>query len=357
MSLPNRNLVCNTRALSNVHTGVQRYADEILKRLHGSISTISPSVGTHGVRGHLWEQFVLPRLLDGRTLWSPCNSGPLNIENQVISVMDIAPLDHPEWVSRKFASWYRFITPRLVRKVRSVITISEYSRSRLLHHFPDIENKIFVTHLAADTKFAPSDEESINRVISKYKIPSRSFVLALGSLEPRKNLANLFEAWRICHRMIPEEICLIIAGGAGIGRVFGSNTLERLKTNIPPRTYFIGYVGDSDLPALYSGAMLLTYLSLYEGFGLPPLEAMACGTPVLVSNTTSLPEVVGDCGLMANPKNIDEISTKLLQITSDSDLLKKLSSKSLIRSDFFSWDKTASKTMQILETVAGKSGM
>lgn len=347
-------VICNTRILSSIHTGVQRYTNEILERLGRDVSTISPKFCAQGIFGHAWEQFILPSHLDGKTLWSPSNSGPLNVENQVVSIMDITPLDHPEWMGKKFASWYRFLTPRLVKKVRAIITISEFSRDRLIHYFPAIKEKIFVTPLASDERFKRACEKDILNIIHKYKIPTRRYILVLGSLEPRKNLTNILSAWKRVVGSTSSDIHLIIAGALGSTRVFGINSFEYANFKLPDRAHLIGYVDDNDLPALYSGATLLVYLSLYEGFGLPPLEAMSCATPVLTSNITSLPEVVGVGGLMANPYNVADIAHQMHKVINNATLLEELSEYGLLRSQRFSWEKTTKFTKEILDNAANR---
>ena len=344
----NRVIVCNTRNLSSTMTGVQRYTTEILSRLGGDVERLSPLGRHQGLIGHAWEQFVLPVKTKHKLLWSPCNTGPLSVANQVLSIMDVAPLDHPEWSSRKFASWYRYLIPRLAKKVQNIITISEVSKQRILHHCPDASSKIAVTPLAADQRFKPTESAAIDKMADELKLPSRNYVVALGSLEPRKNLPRLLRVWKKIQSELPEDIWLVLAGAEGASLVFRKERYD----HIPPRVFLTGHVPDHHLPALYSGSLASIYLSYYEGFGLPPLEAMSCGAPVIVANAASLPEVVGSAGLLVDPYDDDAIANGLMSLLDDSILRRDLAERGLKQAMSFSWDQTAEKTKRILETAS-----
>lgn len=341
-------IVCNTRNLCGPLTGVQRYTLEMRSRFSDSIDIVKPAKSMHGMKGHAWEQIVLPLRLHGRLLWSPSNTGPLSVEKQVVSIMDVSPLDHPEWSSRKFSGWYQFLLPRLINRVRGVLTISEFSRQRILHYCPTAESKVHVTLLAADHRFQPVDDLGVTQAVKQLGLPSSHYVVALGSLEPRKNLRRLLQAWQNIEANLPDSVWLVLAGAQGKALVFGDQSFEKL----PPRVHLTGHVPDELLPALYSGAIGSVYLSLYEGFGLPPLEAMACGTPQLTGNLASLPEVVGDAGVMVDPYDVDAIADGLLRLVEDSTLRAGLSRKGLERVRQFSWEKTAELTWQVLKEAA-----
>ena len=338
-------IFCNTRNLSGNLTGVQRYTQEIVSRLDGRLVCTAPETSLNGIRGHLWEQFVLPTKLGSNLLWSPSNTGPLSVEKQVVSIMDVSPLDHPEWSSRKFSSWYQFLLPRVIHRARAVITISEFSRQRILHYCPKAAGKVHVTLLAADSRFKPITQDGINEAISQMGIPSPHYILALGSLEPRKNLKTLLQAWQQIQSDLPADVWLVLAGAKGKALVFGDQSFD----NLPPRVHLTGHVPDELLPALYSGAMATVYLSYYEGFGLPPLEAMSCGTPVLTSNTSSLPEVVGDAALLVDPLDVDAVSFNIVRMIDDRALRETLSHKGLAQAKRFNWDKTAQQTWDVLK--------
>lgn len=152
-------------------------------------------------------------------------------------------------------------------------------------------------------------------------------------------------AWDKVNSKLPNDLWLVIAGAHGSSLVFGEQVIERL----PPRVFLTGYVPDEELPALYSGAIASAYLSLYEGFGLPPLESIACGTPVIASNAGPIPEVMGGSSMLVNPCDIDEICHNILTLAMDSGLRAKLSARGLERARNFSWKKTALRTYDILQ--------
>jgi glycosyltransferase involved in cell wall biosynthesis len=206
-------LVCNARILDNPITGVPRYMMELNARFGANMQLIKPGRPLAGMKGHLWEQTILPLLVGKRLLWSPGISGPLAIERQVVTIHDVVPLDHPEWLTPRFAAWYRFMTPRLVRRVRRILVDSEFTRQRLVHHCPLAESKAQVVHLAADQRFAPTDTAAIAHVRDTLSIPSPHYLVALGSLEPRKNLHRLLQAWAGIEAKIPEDVWLVVAGG------------------------------------------------------------------------------------------------------------------------------------------------
>ena len=338
----------NTRVLQSPLTGVQRYASELVARFGTSAALVSPRRTLQGVNGHVWEQFILPLKVCRNTLFSPSITGPLAVKRQVVAMHDVAPLDHPEWLNPKFAAWYGFLVPKLARRVAHVVTISEFSKFRILAHTLMDEGQITVTPLAADTKFRPLSQDVIEVSLGSLNLPTRHYVLCVGSLEPRKNLARLLQAWRQIENQIPNDVWLVLTGKQGNARVFAH---EAGLNELPQRVYLTGHVNDEQLPSLYAGALVFAYPSVYEGFGLPPLEAMACGVPVLTGNQTSLPEVVGDAGVMVDPYDVDALANGLQRLVEDSAMRDQLRSKGLIRAKQFSWDETARRTWEILERV------
>jgi glycosyltransferase involved in cell wall biosynthesis len=329
-------------------SGVQRYTDELCRRLDSRIERVSPGRPMHGPMGHLWEQLCLPRLAAGRVLWSPANAGPVSLERQVVTFHDIAVLDHPEWFGKRFAAWYRWLVPRLARRVKRIIAVSEFTKSRLVSALGVDASKIAVIPNGVDERFRQASRVESSELRRRLPVPRSAYVLSVGSLEPRKNLARLLEAWSRCVDYIPPSVWLVISGIKGASQVFRSTA----EMSLPRRVHLTGYVPESELPALYQGALSLVYPSVYEGFGLPALEAMASGVPPIVGNNTSLPEIVNDAGLCIDPHNVDAISDAIIRMVNDVDLRQEFSRRSLARSRLFDWNQTVRDTWNVLQEVS-----
>jgi glycosyltransferase involved in cell wall biosynthesis len=238
--------------------------------------------------------------------------------------------------------------PRLARRARQIITGSEFVKERIVAHTGVGANKIVVVPYGVDSRFCPEAVRGVEEAISVLGLPSRHYILTVGSLEPRKNLARLFRAWAEAQVRMPEEIWLVVVGAAGNARIFGDTSVKAL----PARTFLAGHVEDRLLPALYAGAIAMAYPSTYEGFGLPPLEAMASGTSVLTGNRSSLPEVVLDSGLLVDPYNEAEIADGMYRLVTDKGLREDLRRRGLLRAKQFSWDRAARKILEILQNAA-----
>lgn len=338
-------VVVNGRFLYREITGVERYAREVTQRLGDKIKFVRPSRDLQGLAGHLWEQIGLPIRLNKRdVLWSPANTGPLSISNQIVTIHDCSPIDHPEWFRKSFAVWYRDLTLRLVSKVALVITHSAFSRERILALGEVAEEKVTTIPCGVDCEyFYPQTTNVIKRVLEKYSI-AENYFFTVGTIEPRKNLPTLFKAWEIFHQDY-DTFQLVIAGGRG--RAF-----RDVRLNSPPQgVRLLGFVEEHDLPPLYSGAVACINPSVYEGFGLPVLEAMASGTPVIASNLTALPEVVGDAGMLVDPFDVDEMASALGRLVLDLKTRDALIEKGLVRAKGYSWEKTANQVWEAIQGV------
>lgn len=343
-------IVANTRILRSPLTGVQRYTLELLSRFGDRVTQVAPRRKLDGVLGHTWEQFFLPSQVSRSLLWSPSNTGPLAVKRQVITIHDVVPMDHPEWLTSKFAIWYRLLLPGLAKRVTHIITVSEFTKQRVIETLRVPQEKISVIYNGVDSRFAPCPGEDTAKVRATLGLPSDRYMLSLGSLEPRKNLHSLLQAWDQVLPDLPQDLWLVVTGAKGKSLVFGNFSLEKL----PPRVFLTGHVNDEYLPALYSGALLSAYLSLYEGFGLPPLEAMACGTPVVTSDTGAIPEVVGEAAIRVNPYDVEAIAWGIRHVLEDSVLRENLRRKGLERAKRFTWERTAKLTWEVLRDAAAR---
>jgi glycosyltransferase involved in cell wall biosynthesis len=348
MTSSEKPIVVNTRVLSAPLTGTLRYTKELLVRWNGHASTISPGGCARGVSGHAWEQLVLPSRLDRRLLFSPSNTGPVSQENQVVTIHDMAVFDCPEAFSPRFAAWYRFLLPRLARRARRIITVSEFIKARIVLHAKVSADKIVVIPNGVAPEFCPEAVSGLKAAIHSLHLPSNNYILVVGSVELRKNLSRLFEAWAVVQTRVPQDLWLVVVGLQRNSRVFAGVSLD----NLPARVFLAGHVDECLLPSLFAGAVLLTYVSYYEGFGLPPLEAMASGTPVLAGNCSSLPEVVGDAGVLVDPFGVEDIAEGIRYMIGNPELRKNLQCRGLARAKQFSWDETARKTWAVLQTAA-----
>ncbi|MEO8663630.1 MAG: glycosyltransferase family 1 protein [Bryobacteraceae bacterium] len=340
----------NARFHVHKKTGMQRYAHEIASRLAPGIREIRPDRALKGPVGHLWEQCYLPSAVGRSLLWSPNNTGPVAVRHQVCTIHDIIPIDHPEWFNRSFSAWYKWLLPRLTRSVQHIIAISEFTRSRVIEAFGVKPENVSVVLNGIGPEFTPREEDEVERVRGILGIPAQPYLLYVGSLEPRKNLARLLRAWDAIQEKNPD-IQLVLTGLKGGAGVFSNVQFDR----IPPRVFFTGYVADEDLPALYSGALAFIYPSLYEGFGLPPAEAMACGTPVVTSVGTSLHEVTGDAAILVDPMSVESIASAITRVIDDETLRREMRVKGLARVQRFTWDGAAAQTWKILAREAGIS--
>lgn len=334
-------IVCNIRVLGVQLTGVQRYTMEILRRCPDTIRTIQPSAMYAGRLGHVWEQAVLPLHTRGHLLWSPGGTGPICVANQVVTVHDIAPVDYPEGYSPSFRRWYAFVWRHLLPRARALLSVSEFTKQRVVEEFKIPPELIHVTPLGVDhERFFPQPQERIAALRRKLSLPD-DFALFVGSLSDRKNIARLLDAWR--NTQVPG--ChLVLAGGRRFTHILAGTEYHE----VPPNTVLLDRIDDADLPTLISAARAFVFPSVYEGFGLPPIEAMACGTPCMVANATALPEVAGNAAVLVDPFDVGDIGRGLTRVLTDEALRTELRAKGLTRAAGFTWDKTAAKTYDVL---------
>ena len=273
----------------------------------------------------------------------------------VATIHDLAFEHLPETFNRRSWMQMRLTVRRTARRAAQIITVSEYSRQDISKTYKIEPQRILVTPEAARAGFSPvTNETELKKVRKTYGI-ERDYILSLCSIQPRKNLVRLIEAYSLLRQSRPEVKLpqLVLAGKRGWldGETFNAARQSVGGSDI----LFTGYVGEEDLPALYSGAVCFVYPSYFEGFGLPPLEAMKCGTPVVVGNTTSLPEVVGDAALSIDPFDVEAMASAIERLIKDSGLREQLSVKGLARAKMFDWRETARQTLHVYNEVAFES--
>jgi glycosyltransferase involved in cell wall biosynthesis len=362
-------VLINGLFLTETLRGVQRYATEMVRALsrlkhryrilmlapRGRLLRTLPDVmqDTFPLTGALWEQFRLPLLakrLKASLLYCPCNRAPLVKSNipLIMTIHDAAVFSGPEWFTKSFQLLYHNYFPRVGKISNKVITCSNFAKNDLLKYGIAFEEKIRVIYEGSDHMNGNSmfKKKSSDLPLKNLPLNGKHYVLNLGSRDPRKNVKLLCDAWKT----IPEEVkqgrILAIAGGK-----FFNNFADEKISGVPDDVIFLGYISEEQLSPLYNNADSFVFPSLYEGFGLPPLEAMACGTPVLASHSASLPEVCGGAALYCDPYNIDEVTNKLIQMLTDKSLREDLRQKGLERARSFTWGKAAQQLITIFEEV------
>ena len=267
----------------------------------------------------------------------------------VVSIHDLSFEHLPQTFKRRSRMQLRLTVRRSARNAAQIIALSQHARTDLINTYHLRPELVNVVPLAAPAAFAPvRDDNELQRVRQTYGIEG-DYILSVGSIQPRKNLRRLIEAYSLLRRersggKLPQLVLV------GKNAWLYEETLRSLKdTNVDTSIILTGYVPESDLPALYSGAVCFVYPSYFEGFGLPPLEAMKCGAPVIVGNKTSLPEVVGDAALMIDPFDVEAMAVAIKRVITDSDFRSGLRAKGLERAKQFDWKETAKQTLAVYE--------
>ena len=269
----------------------------------------------------------------------------------VIVVHDLAFQD-PEFMHSVEIKNRRFLqkfVPYSIKKADHVIAVSEYSRQQVISVYGTDPDKVSVVYPGIDTtEYYPRTKQEVDEVRRKFKLP-KDYLLFLSTLEPRKNVVGLLDAFAALPAEIQQKHPLVLVGGKGWN---DEEIFERLETYKHLPIIRPGYVPYEDLPALYTGAHAFVFPSYYEGFGIAPLDAMSCGTPVLTSNTTSLPEVTGkDAAVLVNPHDTQEITDGIIKIVGNEQLRKRLIKNGFERAKLFGWDKSAKKALDIFESL------
>ncbi len=304
----------------------------------------------------LGQQLQLPRLLreegDVDLYHSTYYLMPYSMRlPTVLTFYDLIPLQHPETVSRRARILFRLTMGMALGVSAHVVSISEAARRDVLARFKLPPARVTTTPLAADTRFRPQPAEEVARVRAVYGLP-QEIVLFVGINKPHKNLVRLIEAYR---RLVQQgcSATLVLAGPWDDRYPQAKEAAAQLPANAS--VLFLGPVADADLPALYAAATVFVLPSLYEGFGLPVLEAMACGAAVACSNTSSLPEIAGDAALTFDPLDVAAMTETIGRLLGDEALRGRMEQAGLARAASFTWEKTAALTLAIYRQVLGQA--
>lgn len=301
----------------------------------------------------IWEDILLPVAARKNKidLWfSPDFIIPRRLRvKSVITVHDLIFEEFHDTTQNSAAALFSKKVENSVRRADRIIAVSDFTRRRILERYKLPEEKVIRIYQAADERFhAIHDQEAIKRVLRRYGIPDK-FLLFVGEISERKNLIRLLKAYRLLHRADKTRGRKLVLVGKRTTQTHGI-LKEVAALDLQLEVFLTGYVPDEDLPFLYNSAKLFVFPSLYEGFGIPPLEAMKCGTPVVASNTTAIPEVVGDAALLFDPENPEDIAEKIDLIINEKIDVNKLISKCKLHADAFTWEMTAMQTLEILNS-------
>ena len=265
----------------------------------------------------------------------------------VVTVPDFSFARFPEWHSKDKVQYFKKHFWKKIIKAERIIVISNFIREEAMHLFGFPEEQLTAIHLGFDSDiFKIYDPQDLPPVKKKYHLPE-NFILFVGSIEPRKNLRTLLRAYMDLEEPIRKEFKIVLVGSKGWENEEIMSLIRKLKSDV----LYLGYVPDNELGKFYNLASLFVYPSFYEGFGLPPLEAMACGCPVIASNVASLPEVCGEAVFYIDPNDIGSIARGMDRVLNDETLRKSFIMKGLERSKLFSWEKSAKEHLKVFEEI------
>ncbi|MGF6755983.1 glycosyltransferase family 4 protein [Paraburkholderia sp. GAS42] len=295
--------------------------------------------------GPLWEQLALPFATGGRMLLSLCNIGPLLARRQLVLMHDVAVYDLPENYSWKFRLWYRVAFFILKQTVTHIVTVSEFSKQRIMTRLGVDGSRISVIRNGVDHFDRIEPDTSI---LTRLDVRSDGYVLVVGNLSVGKNLARVLAA--IERLGARHDWKFVVVGGCDL-RVF--NSKAKAGCDVSPNIVAAGFVTDSELKSLYKNAACFVFPSLYEGFGLPPLEAMYCGCPVIASREAALPEVCGDAAMYCDAHSVEDIASKIEDMMGDAALRDVWRARGYKHAAAFRWELTARQLQAVLERQPG----
>lgn len=294
----------------------------------------------------VWHLSVLRSIkkLKPDIFWAPTSYiVPANIPDHtrsIITIHDLVALLFPGNHNKKAIYIEKATLEKAAQKADHIFAVSQHTAKDVVKKFNIPAKKISITPCAADIRFEVIPDEDAKNTLKNLKVPNK-FILGVGTLEPRKNLISLIRAFNKISTT-NKSVHLVIAGGEGWKF---KEIYEEAGDN--PKIHFLGYVSQNELLALYNRAMMFVFPSLYEGFGIPPLEAMQCGCPVISSNTSSLPEVVGKAALLVDPKSVDDIAEKIESLIKNPELRCELGRSSIYQAKKFSWSATARHILDV----------
>ncbi|MHC1681617.1 MAG: glycosyltransferase family 4 protein [Clostridiaceae bacterium] len=304
---------------------------------------------------NFWEEVNVPNTIKDKRIdlyHVPQNGVGLPKEKEfpfLITLHDVIPYRMPQTCSDRYLNIFNNEIPKIVENCDGIITVSQFSKKDIIRAFNIPEDKIYVTHLAAEDIYRPLQKSKSKMLVKKLYGISGDFILYIGGFSPRKNIIGLIEAFSKLLEIYKKEIFLVIAGTKGKSyEIYKQRTID---LNVENNVIFPGFIDMSHMPLIYNAAKLFVYPSFYEGFGLPPIEAMACGTPVITSNLTSIPEIVGNSALLMDPYDVDELSDKMYYALTDKSIRKALTARGLQRSKALSWENTAIKTLNAYKDI------
>ncbi|MDP4143476.1 MAG: glycosyltransferase family 1 protein [Bacillota bacterium] len=310
---------------------------------------------TENIKTNFWDEVNIPNILmdkDIELYHVPQNGVGLPIDKRckfVITLHDVIPYKMPETVSDRYLKIFLEELPSLINLCDGIITVSKYSKEDISKTFNYPKDKIYVTHLAAEDIYTPMDKYISKTLINQHYSIQGDFILYVGGFSPRKNIIGTIEAFANLLQRLKKDIKLVVAGRKG--KSYDIYIKKAQELGVENNVIFPGFIAMEHMPYLYSAAELLVYPSFYEGFGLPPIEAMACGVPVIASNTTSVPEVVDNSAILIDPQNADDICEAMYRVLSDERLYKELKVKGFSRASSLSWEKTSIETLEVYKKI------
>jgi len=300
----------------------------------------------------IWDQFTFPKIARGRSvdlIHQPCFSAPLMFRGPVVvTIHDIISILFPQNIPFASRMFYSKWMPFSYAKAKKIISISESTKRDIVRVLKISPDKITVIHNGFDAKLQQKlSNDKIDQVKKKYDLP-QDYLLHIGTLEPRKNLDFLIDVFfEAIKDKKNSNLALVITGKKGW---YYEGLFEKVaKLKLQGKVIFTGYIDEEDKGALYQGARIFTFPSLYEGFGLPPLEAMASGTPVISSNTSSMPEVIGEAGILISPKQKSAWVEAISRVNRDEKLYYEMKKKNEQQVSKFDWERTAKQTIDVYE--------